>query len=63
MREFEARIRILSCGNSVRDGGIVPASWLLLRSSVWRFVSDENVAGMVPVKRLLGREMTRRLVS
>lgn len=63
MREFEARIKILSCGNAVRDGGIVPASWLLLRSSVWRFVREENVAGMVPVKRLLGREMTRRLVS
>jgi hypothetical protein len=28
VKEFEARIRILSCGNSVRLGGIDPASRL-----------------------------------
>lgn len=30
---------------------------------MWRFVREENVEGMEPVKRLLGNEMTRSLVS
>jgi hypothetical protein len=30
---------------------------------VWRFVREENAEGIVPVKRLLGKDMTRSLVS
>lgn len=63
VRELEAKMRTLSCGNSVRLGGIDPASWLLLRSRVWRVLREEKVVGMVPVKRLLDNEMTRSLVS
>lgn len=34
-----------------------------LKSRVWRLNRAANVAGISPVRRLLGNEMTRRLVS
>jgi hypothetical protein len=30
---------------------------------VWRFEREENVEGIVSVKRLLGKDITRSLVS
>lgn len=50
-------------GSFVRPGGMDPVSRFELRSRVCKKRRVEKEGGMGPVKRLLVKEMTRKLVS